>query len=266
MLDSRLKGDLSHWIWKRKKRAWERKSITVVCPSQWMAERARRSSLFSRRRIEVIANGLDLQRYRPVDRNEARQWLGLPQKCKLIMFSAIKGDVNPFKGFQYLPDLLNALDALDWREKLELVVLGDISIDTLLSSPIRTHYLGYLQDEVSLALAYGSADVFLAPSTIDNLPNTIMEAMACGTPTAAFRVGGIPEMIDHRENGWLAAPGKVDELATGVDWILSDNERSKRLGFRARQKAIREYDLNLQAERYLALYRDLLGKSTQTVQ
>jgi glycosyltransferase involved in cell wall biosynthesis len=257
-LDSRRERDLSRWIWRRKRRAWGSKSITVVCPSEWMAKRARTSSLFAGRRIEVIPNGLDLQRYRPVERNLARQWLGLPQECRLIMFSAVKGELNPFKGYQYLPDLLEELDALDWRERLELVVLGDVSTDVLSRSPLRTHYLGHLQDEATLALAYGAVDVFIAPSVIDNLPNTVMEAMACGTPTAAFQVGGIPEMIDHQENGWLAAPGKVDELAAGVDWILQDSERGKRLGLQARRKALQEYDQELQAKRYLALYQDLL--------
>jgi glycosyltransferase involved in cell wall biosynthesis len=257
-LESRRENDLSRRIWQRKRRAWGRNSITVVCPSEWMAGRARRSSLFSGNRIEVIANGLDLNRYQPVDRGLARHWLGLPQECKLMMFCAVKGELNPFKGFQYLSGLLEALYERGRQEKLELVVLGDASSQILSQSALPVRYLGHLKDEISLALIYGAMDVLLSPSVADNLPNTVMEAMACGTPVAGFRVGGIPEMIDHKENGWLATPGEVSELADGVDWILQDDRRAQRLGMEARQKALREYDQDLQAGRYAALYQELL--------
>jgi glycosyltransferase involved in cell wall biosynthesis len=98
---------------------------------------------------------------------------------------------------------------------------------------------------------------------MDNLPNTVMESLACGTPVAAFRVGGLPEMIAHRENGYLAETGDAEDLARGIDWILSDSKRWSSLAEHARQHAVRNYDQGLIAHTYLMLYQELLdGKSS----
>jgi glycosyltransferase involved in cell wall biosynthesis len=122
----------------------------------------------------------------------------------------------------------------------------------------QTHYLGSLNDEQSLAFAYAAADVFVAPSRQDNFPNTVLEALASGTPCVGFRVGGLPDQIEHQQTGYLAEPYDIQDLARGIDWVLSDPERYPILAAAARAKAEAEYGLEQQAKRYQVLFEELL--------
>jgi glycosyltransferase involved in cell wall biosynthesis len=122
-------------------------------------------------------------------------------------------------------------------------------------------YAEKLNDDISLALVYAAADIFVAPSIEDNLPNTVMEALACATPSVAFKIGGMPDMIEHQENGYLAKPFEVEDLARGINWVLEDTERYNQLCIRARQKVEQQFTLELQAEKYLELYSDILSQS-----
>jgi glycosyltransferase involved in cell wall biosynthesis len=257
ILDSSNSSDLSHWVWRRKQRSWQEINLTVVCPSKWIAQRASQSSLFASRRIEVIANGLDTGRYRPLDRAQARDWLGLPQDKLLLLFAAAKGPGDLYKGFKHIPVLMERLRS-EGMQNVELVVLGEVQRQDFNVYPFQSHLLGQLSDDVSIALAYAASDVFLSPSTADNLPNTVMEAMACGIPGVAFRVGGIPEMIDHQLNGYLAEAEVVDDLAAGVQWVLEIPQRRQVLAEQARLKARREYDHIQQASKYHELFQELV--------
>jgi glycosyltransferase involved in cell wall biosynthesis len=122
-------------------------------------------------------------------------------------------------------------------------------------------YAEKLNDDISLALVYAAADIFVAPSIEDNLPNTVMEALACATPSVAFKIGGMPDMIEHQENGYLAKPFEVEDLARVINWVLEDTERYNQLCIRARQKVEQQFTLELQAEKYLELYSDILSQS-----
>jgi len=260
-LNSHKELDLSRWVWTRKQRAWGRVEMALVCPSKWMADCASRSSLFAGRRIEVIANGLDIQRFRPIQREEARNWLGLPVDKKLILFSAVKGVENPQKGYPFFHRAMQDLAAIGWQEQVEVLVLGSSEPVKPAELPVPVHYLGHLKDELSLALVYGAADVFVAPSLQDNLPNTVMEALACGTPCVAFNTGGIPEMVDNQVSGYLAIPKDAQDLAQGIDWVLRDPERWRSLGQQARLKAERDFDGVIQAKKYASFYTELLESS-----
>ena len=259
-LNSTHEKDLSRWVWRRKLRAWQNASLTLVCPSQWMAEKAKRSSLFAEKDIRVIPNGLDCQRFHPLDRQEARQWLKLPVDKKLILFSVIKGADNPYKGFNLLPQFFANLNSSGWEGKIELVFLGQVSAQDVQEIPVPVHRLGQLTDDIALALSYAAADVFLSLSVIDNLPNTVMEALACGTPVCAFRVGGISEMVDHQTNGYLADEGDIQGITAGMDWVLQDKPRFERLSKQARLKALRSYDMQEIARQHISLYQELVDR------
>jgi glycosyltransferase involved in cell wall biosynthesis len=122
---------------------------------------------------------------------------------------------------------------------------------------LNSHYLGRLNDDISLAVVYSAADVFVAPSTQDNLPNTVMEALACGTPSVAFNIGGMPDMIEHQHNGYLAQPLNSEDLAQGIIWVLENKQRHQKLCDRAREKAEQEFTLEIQSRRYKSLYQEL---------
>ena len=200
-LGSRSPRDISHRVWTRKKEAYRRFQPALVAPSRWLAECARTSSLLNNVRIEVIPNGLDLTRFQSFDKLQARQLLNLPPNRHLILFGAMRATEDPNKGFRFLVPALQILHDSGWQEKVEIAIFGSSSYDLKGHRPFACHFLGNLHDDISLALAYAAADVFVAPSIQDNFSNTVLESIACGTPCVAFRAGGMPDMIEHRRNG-----------------------------------------------------------------
>jgi glycosyltransferase involved in cell wall biosynthesis len=262
-LHSQYQWDLSHWNWQRKARAWKHTPITIVALCQWMAASARSSSLFKHSRIETIPNGLNTQLYRPIHRQTARELLHLPLDKQLVLFGAVSATDDPRKGFQLLQPALQSLCGAGWRDRLELVVFGATQPADPPEFGTRVHYLGSFSDDLSLALVYSAADVFVLPSTQENLANTVMEAIACGTPCVTFKIGGLPDMVEHQMNGYLAQPYDVEDLAQGIAWVLQDRDRYQNLSQRARQKAEQEFTQELQARRYQALFAELLDNARQ---
>jgi glycosyltransferase involved in cell wall biosynthesis len=252
--------DVNRWIWARKKKALEKvKDLFIATPSNWLANCARESQLLRNRRILVLPNGVDHQRFRPMDHDMVRNILGLPVDKKLVLFGAGSATSDKRKGFYLLVEALKKLDETGDSENYELVVFGASSGDD--SFGMKTHYLGNLNDEISMALVYAAADVFVAPSLEDNLPNTVLESLSCGTPVVAFDIGGMPDMIEHKENGYLATAFNTTDLAEGLYWVMEDETRWKYLSEKARNTVVQSFTLECCARRYKALYEDILNKS-----
>ena len=241
-INSHQEWDLSSWVWKRKAKAWQNINLMIVTPSRWLAKVARQSSLFKDYPIKVIPNGIDTKKYKPIDRNIARKWLNLPVDKKLILSGAAKSS-SIRKGIHLLEKALQNLSAC--KNQVELIIFGSLELSELNNAGFKCHYIGNLHDDISLALIYAAADVFVTASIQDNLPNTVMEALASGTPCVAFDVGGISDMIEHQANGYLAQPFKIENLATGIDWILSNDDPQK-ICDRARKKV--EQELSYEAK------------------
>jgi glycosyltransferase involved in cell wall biosynthesis len=258
-LDSKTSNDLSYWVWKRKAKAWKNLNLTIISPSHWLAKCALSSSLFQNLRVETIPNGIDTEIYHPIDKSVARSLLNLPKDKKLVLFGALQSTSDKRKGFHLLQSALQYLSLSGWQEKFELVIFGDSQPKNQHEFGFKTYYLGTLSDDLSLALVYSAADVFVLPSIEDNLPNTILEAMACGTTCVAFNIGGMPDMIEHQKNGYLAQPFKIEDLAQGITWVLEGKERNQKLSNLAREKIEREFTLELQSHRYLSLFQSILS-------
>ncbi|MEI6288162.1 MAG: glycosyltransferase family 4 protein [bacterium] len=251
--------DKNKFLWLRKKSAWKNlDKINIVCPSQWLAKCARESVLFKNYNVSVIPYGLDTDIFKPIEKQTVRDILGLPKNKKIILFGAMGGTSNPRKGFSFLREAIIKLEQSVIKNDLALAVVGASATTEKLNWSIPTYFLGRLNDAVSMAIAYSASDVFVAPSLQDNLPNTVLESMACGTPVVAFDIGGMPDMIDHQQNGYLVKPLDSVDLASGLEWILSDDLNWQALSRRAREKCEQEYTLKKQAENYLELYRKIL--------
>jgi glycosyltransferase involved in cell wall biosynthesis len=249
-------NDLSRWIWKRKNKAWKNLNLTLVAPSRWLANCAKQSSLFHNARTEVIPNGVDIQKFKPINKNVARELLNIPLNKKIILFNAINGVNDRNKGFHLLHQSLLILSK-KYPDKFELLILGSPAPSEPPDFGFKTRYLGRFQDEVSIALLYSAVDAFVAPSIQENLPNTVMEALACGTPSVAFNIGGMPDLMDHERNGYLAKPFEPEDMARGIFWVLEDEERWKILSMKARQKVVKEFSLGEIASRYTKLYKEI---------
>ena len=255
-LGSQRDNDLSseNWRWKHRGLGDMPSNRLVVCaPSQWLAAEARRSSLLGRFRTVVVPYGIDANLFRPIGRSIARAALGIPPEARAIMFAA-DSITNPRKGMTYL---CQALDRITHENDLLLLALGGGAYGLPLKTPILP--LGHIDNDRCLALAYNAADVFVAPSIADNLPNTILEAMACGVPVVAFSSGGIVDLVRPYTTGLTVPPMAVDALAAAIMMILSDAALRGRMAQCCRSIIMNEYSLTIQAQRYQTIYEELLG-------
>jgi glycosyltransferase involved in cell wall biosynthesis len=258
VLGSGRENDLSRRVWQRKSKGWRNLNLTLIAPSRWMAERAKQSSLFRDKRIKVIPNGLDVERFQPTDKGTARAHLSLPLDKKLILFGAKAATRDRNKGFHLLVRALHEIVGSKRDVGMELVVFGSSQPDSPPELGLKAHYLGWLDDDATLECLYAAADVFVLPSIQENLPYAVMEAMACGTPCVAFRQGGVADLIDHEQNGYLARPFDPADLARGILWILEEHGSQRELAAGARRKVMQEFAIERVAGQHMDLYRNLL--------
>ena len=240
--------DYSTTIWQRKQRMLADENIYFVACSHWLESEAKRSALLKGQKITSIPNPIDTRIYKRGNKQEARQRLGLPLDKKLILFASQRV-TNVNKGMDYLIEACRQLQISD----AAVVILGGHAEEVVSQLSLEAHPLGYVNDEQRVVDVYHAADVFVLPSLSENLPNTIMEAMACGVPCVGFKVGGIPEEIDHRRNGYVAEYRSAEDLARGICWILTEADYEE-LSKNAVQKVVQNYSQQSVASKYLDVY------------
>jgi len=257
-----LCGSLPYNIRKRKHALYQRWHPTFVGCSQWITEQARKA--MPTERVEHINNCIPAARFHPIDMQQARQALSLPQDKRLLLFCSQKV-TDKRKGIKYLLEALKdpsksplkgetscASSSLPLREGWggSILIVGKDSEQIPLPDGIPVFRFGSVNEETMVQL-YNAADAFLTPSLQDNLPNTIAEAMSCGTPCVGFNVGGIPEMIDHRVNGYVARYRDAADLAEGIRYVLSHDLRQAAL-----DKAAAAYSETRVAQKYIKLFSE----------
>jgi glycosyltransferase involved in cell wall biosynthesis len=246
--------DLTRQVWRRKRdfyKALDAERVRLVAPCKWMADQARRSSLFSRFECSVVPNGVDTEVFQPRERRTAREVLGIPVDATVLLFLA--DNVNMYrKGFHVLA---RALEDLEAEREVFLLSLGK-NLPPQLSRTRHVHFDDITNDR-TLSFVYSAADVFMMPSLADNFPNTVLESIACGTPVVAFETGGVPEAVRPGVTGFLAPTGDAVKLKDGALRLLDDPEMRRRLGANCRKMALAEYDVKMQARRYLEIYEAL---------
>ncbi len=249
-------NDLSHRGWTAKAGAYTAVPFAAVTCSRWLEGRARSSSLLKNFRITTIPNPIDTEQFRHGDKRASRSLLGLAPDKDYILFAAAKVSATG-KGFHFFRQAVQLLVEKNPTivHSVELLVLGKGSEESLTDLPLKATSMGYLQDAEQIGRVYNAASMFVTTSLEENLPNTIMEAMACGTPAVGFSTGGIPEMIDHLENGYVAAYKSAESVRDGIVWVL---EQGEELGEKARAKVVRTYAEDIVARQYNQLYTALL--------
>lgn len=256
-IGSRRERDVSRWLWQKKQSGWDLSRLTVVCPSDWLADSVRNSGLLGGVRVEVIPTGIDVSVFKRIRRDDARRELGLPPDKSLILFIATLGFGNERKGGGMLEQSLHALHDTIEGEPPDIVVLGRRQNRSSVHEKFTVHSLEF-NDDASLANLYAACDVSAVPSKADNLPLTVLQSMACGTPCVAFDVGGMGSVIDHGENGYLARPFDVEDYAAGLSFVLAEDSRRERLATAAVEKIHAGFTATNEARQYLDLYRELL--------
>ena len=247
--------DIDAHVWRTKKKRWAAGQLNFVCPSHWLAKCLKESALLSNAPVVVVPNCINHETYRPVDRLEARQELGLPLDQRIILFGAVSSSTDPRKGYAVLVEALQKLSKN--MDGVCVVIFGAQSGEIEQKTGFQVHYMGSIYDETLLAKLYAAADLFVAPSSQDNLPNTLVESLACGTPCVAFSIGGMPDLIDDPKMGELVIEvGSVDALAEGLAKGLMRKFCSKQIAERSAQ--IRS-ESKVVAQ-YKKVYETLLGE------
>lgn len=253
-------NDLSFSGWLRKADLFKAaKNIVFVTCSHWLADVARTSTLLKDFRIETIPNPIDTVIFSAKNNSAARTKWGINPKSKIILFGAAN-IMDRRKGISYLMDALNDLkNNYANIQDIEIVIFGkNKSFDTSLF-PFKVYEVGIISSQADLAELYSLADVFVSPAIEDNLPNTVMEALACATPVVAFNTGGIPDMVEHLQNGYLAEFKSASDFAAGIHYVL-DGERRDFLSINARKKVTDTFTNEKVAEQYMAVYQSILKK------
>lgn len=243
--------DLDRWTYNRKRKAWTRPQV-IVTPSKWLANCAQRSVLLRDWPIKVIPNPLPVEIYRPLDPLVGRAAFRLPMNVPLVLFGALGGTENKIKGADLLWPVLQRLAYL--RPDCHAVVVGQSKPELPPDIGMPLHYVGRLADDQSLSLLYSAVDVVVIPSRIENLPQSGTEAHACGTPVVAFDTAGLSDIVAHQTTGYLAKAYDTNEMASGVAWVLEDNDRRRLLGERARQRAVSRWSPSATLPLYLDAY------------
>jgi glycosyltransferase involved in cell wall biosynthesis len=251
--------DISHSGWLRKAAMYSgNKNITFVACSTWLAGVAQKSSLLKGFNITSIPNPIDTNVFSPQDKLTMREEWGINPFAKVILFGA--ANINDRrKGINYLVEALKQFNThCPDTNLIEVVIFGKNKYFDVRQIPFRVIELDIISSPEELAEVYSLADVFVLPSVEDNLPNTVMEALACGTPVVAFNVGGIPEMVDHEQNGYLAEFQSTADLAKGIHQILyADN--AAELSANARNKVLNDFNNEKVAQQYIEIYRSILA-------
>lgn len=247
------KNDLSTKGFKKKKKLYSGfNNFYFVSPSKWLKECAEASGLTRGKQIYLIPNVLNRKIFKAVDKNAARKFLNIEDSLKVISFGAVTID-SPYKGWEYLKDALQILKNKLPESDVAVLVFGKYDVSTMKEMiPFRTIFTGYLNDELSISMVYNAADVFVTPSIADNLPTTVLESLSCGTPVVGFRTGGIPDMIEHKRNGYLANYRDANDLAEGIIYCLENEIKGNTLP---------EFENTILLDKHMELINGLLNKS-----
>lgn len=239
------------WVHSRKSQLWGSRKLNAIAPSRWMAAAARDSSLFAHGDVRKIGYCFDPAVFRPDGREAARRRLGLtPEKPCVLFVNASQ----PRKGAAMIGQIMEEMSQMSaWKESdfsfaggLPAGVQGDVP---------RVRLLPVTHDEAVMAEYFAAADLFVMPSLEDNLPNAIIESLACGTPVAAFAVGGIPEMITNGENGCLSAECTVAGMARAISRLDPRTLRSRN---EIATDAKASYSQSEISRQHIAFYHDVM--------
>lgn len=258
----RTRRGFSEQVRRRKAAIYEQiENLVLVCPSRWLVAETKISALLGRRPVELIPTSCDTALFSPKDRYACRAALGLSPEKYIVLVGATSMATR-WKGLDLFVAAIRQL-CKHKREarSIEIVTFGNDAFDPPLPKDlVGVSHFGPVRDRRLMSVLYNAGDVFAAPSRMENLANTVLESLACGTPVVAFAIGGMPDMIDHKENGFLATPFSTAEFGEGIQWAF-DQRDHQRIRAACRQKVLDGFSVDREIQSYLSLYEGLLCRS-----
>jgi glycosyltransferase involved in cell wall biosynthesis len=255
-LASNNERDLSHKVWQKKMDVFSKLNIHVVCPSNWLAQATRESTIFKKFPVSVIPNPLDTDFFVPGFKIDACKVLSISPVKRYILYGAMNAIKDRNKGFAELKSCLQYYEKRFDAKDIEVLIFGSNEKAQFELNHIRTTDLGLLNDQ-QLRAAYRASDVMVTPSLSENLSNIIMESLSCGTPVVAFNIGGNSDMIDHKLNGYLAKAKDTEDLAQGINYCFDNNEDDK-LSEASRTKVLICFNTGVVGNLYTELYKEII--------
>ena len=252
-LASKKSYDLSTFISHVKDKVYNSKKIIFVAPSSWMKECAENSKLLKGHNVTLIYNGIDLTIFKKYDKSFCRFHFNFSQVKSIIVFSAVNNITDKLKGFDLFLDSLQYIDCTN----IEIIIVGTSIPKGFNFRNLTIRFIGPIYDDYTLALLYSSADLTVVPSLSESLSLTSVESIACGTPVVAFRIGGIPEVISHKINGWLAEPFDIKSFSDGIEWLL-EKSTTLNISQNCLDIARLKFDILIMKSKYLDLYSNSL--------
>jgi glycosyltransferase involved in cell wall biosynthesis len=252
-----IEADATRELWLLKQELYRKRPIVAVSPSRWLATLARQSPLFRDHRVETIPNGIDQEQFRPLDKHEARRSLHLPRDGRNVVafVAADLGDAR--KGYVFFEKALLSQPQL--AKGTVIVVVGHGSVAAAVKRRFTVRELGFVKDPAHLATIYSAADVSVAPSLEDNLPNSVLESLACGACVVGFNTGGIPDMVHHLESGFITERYNAQGLAAGISYVLADTPRLRRMQAAAVETVTAGFSQQMLIKRHVELYAECLA-------
>lgn len=238
--------------------------LVLVCPSRWLMDETRHSALLGDRPIELIPTSCDTELFSPKDRNVCREALGISQESFVVLVGATSMRTK-WKGLDlFIQAMAEFGNSLPVATPVEIVTFGQDAFDApALNGVVRVTHLGPVRERRLMSILYNAVDLFAAPSRMENLANTVLESLACGTPVVAFAIGGMPDMIEHRVNGYLASPFDIMDFAQGIRWGLAQRGCDE-VRENCRRKIVMGFSTDREIEAYLRLYNALCQPRRQT--
>jgi len=248
-LHSDDENDISKYVMKKKINAYKYDKFFTVSPSNWMYENVQKSLIFKNSKNYQIGNPLDFEVYKPVDVQKKDDRI-------VILFGAYS-TLEEAKGYIHFKEALSILKNKFDKDKIVIKVFGTEEYDIHELEGFEVQVQGYIRSFEKMTELYSEADVYVFPSLIDNLPGTVMESLACETPVVCFDKNGTPELVLHKEDGYIAKAEDSGDLADGIEWILNNNE-SNQLGKKGREDMYSRYNEEVIAREYINLYSNIL--------
>ncbi len=260
LLGSRKEDDLSARTCRRKQRLWQGARFRSVAVGSGIARDVRDSLLLGRHPCTVIPNGIDTERFRPLDQARAREALGIDPRAFIVFCGAYTLDA-PLKGARERPAALALWRRRHSAARVCVVLAGHGRLPGIEAAGLPTRHIGFLASPEEMAVAYNAADVVVVPSRVESFGLVAAEAQACGVPVTAFAGTGTSDIVRHGDTGFLARDFSAEELAEGIAWAmaLSPSERA-RIASAARRNVLARFSLPAVAEAHLALYREIAAE------
>lgn len=261
-LDPPIRRDATAHNWRRKRDIFNKSRLYLSTPSRWLMQKVEQSMLMSGvKEARVIPNGVDLSLFHPGEKGRARTELGIFHDSLIILFIANAVQRNIWKDYATLKTAVELTAARMKGQEVLFLALGESGPSERIGAA-QLRLVSYERDPERVARYYQAADVYVHAARADTFPNTILEAVACGTPVVATAVGGIPEQIEDGRTGFLVPAGSAQSLSDRLTQLLSDTDLRKRMGEFAAETARHRFDLQQQADAYLGWYKELVDQKT----